>query len=715
MEQENNEKTAIIADVQPVKQEKKTTRKPRQTRKKAETKKTENPTDDKSRAESTEARRRKTKSTDAHAAECVDDSSRTPAIELIESVDDSSKAPAIELTENVDDNSKAPASELTENVDDNSKAPAIEPTEIVDDSSRTPAIEPTESVDDNSKAPASEPTETPVTDTAVPAEGSGQTPDSDTSSPVASRDQTADDVVVQPPLQNGRQQSTSQTAKPLPPCPTLVIHNIVELVNAPSRQLLLTDQQIQQLSAEEAARRFRWIEGTLALVLDYDIVISDTNIWLELLTGHTSSHSDPRFNCRLQFERQLEFISKLTRHRSGRFMMMSETYEEIDRFASQMEPQSHSDSDFSDDDVCRNIAARLAKRLILSQQRENRLRIEGIGAESHHSAFADPAIIRRCVELFAQGRRVLLLTNDASVAIRSMGMCDDLQRTNGIDDETWDNIYAPLRPMVMTMDDLKAIDAYTRQYHFLQMATGKAWMEDVPRQMRKNDVAPLTLWMEGFRPGDRHPERKQTAQQRKQNSQPKQEQKQQPKQEQKQQPKQEQKQQPKQEQKQQPKQEQKPQPKQQQKQQPKQEQKPQPKQEQRQQPKQEQKPQPKQEQKPQPKQEQKPQPKQEQKPQPEQEQQSLQPTDVQLAPQEQENQKLQTEAKPARRSSRKKKTTDSAIQTSAESVHDTAANETIAVTADIQDAATASKPKRQGRGRQTRSRQKQGGEMSSAS
>ena len=667
MEQENNEKTAIIADVQPVKQEKKTTRKPRQTRKKTETKKTENPTDDKPRAESTEARRRKTKSSDAHAAESVDDSSKAPAIELTENVDDTSKTPASELTENVDDNSKAPAIEPTEIVDDSSRTPAIEPTESVDDNSKAPASEPTESVNDNSKAPASEPTKTPARDNAVPAEGSGQTSDSATSSPVASRDQTADGAVVQAPLQNGRQQSTSQTAKPLPPCPTLVIHNIVELVNAPSRQLLLTDQQIQQLSAEEAARRFRWIEGTLALVLDYDIVISDTNIWLELLTGHTSSHSDPRFNCRLQFERQLEFISKLTRHRSGRFMMMSETYEEIDRFASQMEPQSHSDSDFSDDDVCRNIAARLAKRLILSQQRENRLRIEGIGAESHHSAFADPAIIRRCVELFAQGRRVLLLTNDASVAIRSMGMCDDLQRTNGIDDETWDNIYAPLRPMVMTMDDLKAIDAYTRQYHFLQMATGKAWMEDVPRQMRKNDVAPLTLWMEGFRPGDRHPERKQTAQQRKQNSQPKQEQKQQPKQEQKQQPKQEQKQQP------------------------------------------------KQEQKPQPKQEQKSQPKQEQKPQPEQEQQSLQPTDVQPAPQEQENQKLQTEAKPARRSSRKKKTTDSAIQTSAESVHDTAANETIAVTADIQDAATASKPKRQGRGRQTRSRQKQGGETSSAS
>lgn len=330
--------------------------------------------------------------------------------------------------------------------------------------------------------------------------------------------------------------------KPIPPCPTLLIRDIVDLINAPQRQLLLNDQQIQQLPLEEAQKRFRWIEGTLALVLNYDVVISDTNIWIELLTGHTSSHSDPRFNCRLQFERQLEFISKLTRHRSGRFMMMSETYEEIDRFATQMDPVSHREADFSDEAVCRNIAGRLAKRLILSLQRENRLRIEGIGSESHHSSFADPAIIRRCVELFATGRKVLLLTNDASVAIRAMGMCDDLQRTNGIDDEVWDEVYAPIRPMVMTFDDLKVLDAYTRQYHFLQMAAGKQWMEDVPTRMEKRSVNELTLWLEGFRPGDRHSEKKmqQQKQQGSQNNNNQPKQKQQPKQQNQPKPKQEQ-------------------------------------------------------------------------------------------------------------------------------------------------------------------------------
>lgn len=82
-----------------------------------------------------------------------------------------------------------------------------------------------------------------------------------------------------------------QEPKPVPPCPTLLIKDIVDLVNAPQRQLLLNDQQIQLLTAEEAAKRFRWIEGTLALVLNYDVVLSDTNIWIELLTGHTSSHS----------------------------------------------------------------------------------------------------------------------------------------------------------------------------------------------------------------------------------------------------------------------------------------------------------------------------------------------------------------------------------------------------------------------------------------
>lgn len=299
-----------------------------------------------------------------------------------------------------------------------------------------------------------------------------------------------------------------QEVKPIPPMPNVIVKSIVDLVSAPHRQLLLSDQQIQQLTVDEAIKRYRWMEGTLAWILDYDIVISDTNIWLELLVGHTSSHSDPKVNARLLFERQLDFISKLTHYRRGRFMMMSETYEEIDRFATQQAPTNYKDADFTDEALCRNVAARLAKRLILSLQRENRLRIEGIGSESHHAAFADPAIIRRTVELFAQGKKVLLITNDASVGIRSLGMCDDLQRHNGIDDDTWEKVYTPLRPMVMTMDDLKVIDNYTRQFHFLQMAAGKMWMEDVPQQMELHNVMPLTLWLEGFRPGDKYAESK---------------------------------------------------------------------------------------------------------------------------------------------------------------------------------------------------------------
>ena len=250
------------------------------------------------------------------------------------------------------------------------------------------------------------------------------------------------------------------------------------------------------------------------------------------------------------FERQLEFISKLVRYRGGRFMMMSETYEEIDRFATQQAPTNYKDADFADEALCRNVSARLAKRLILSQQRENRLKIEGICAESHHAAFADPAIIRKTVELFSVGKRVLLLTNDASVAIRSMGMCDDLQRINEIDDETWERVYAPLRPMVVTMEDLKVLDFYTRQYHFLQMAAGKQWMEDVPQRMEKRNIQPLTLWLDGFRPGDKQSEM--NKQQQKQQKQPKQEQqkkqKQQNQQKQEQQKVQEQPEQPKQQQ-----------------------------------------------------------------------------------------------------------------------------------------------------------------------
>ncbi len=314
-----------------------------------------------------------------------------------------------------------------------------------------------------------------------------------------------------------KQEQKQQNVKPIPPFVPVRVETLVDLVNAPYRQLCLNDQQIQQLTVEDAQQRFRWFEGTLAWVLDYDIVISDTNIWLELLVGHTSSHSDPKVNARLLFERQLEFISKLVRYRGGKFMMMSETYEEIDRFATQQAPTNYKDADFTDEALCRNVAARLAKRLILSQQRENRLRIEGIGAESHHAAFADPAIIRKTVELFAIGKRVLLITNDASVAIRSMGMCDDLQRHNNIDDDTWEEVYTPLRPMVMTMDDLKVLDNFTRQYHFLQMAAGKQWMEDVPRRMEKHNVEPLMLWMEGFRPGDKHSEQQRQNNAQKQN------------------------------------------------------------------------------------------------------------------------------------------------------------------------------------------------------
>lgn len=320
-------------------------------------------------------------------------------------------------------------------------------------------------------------------------------------------------------MNHDRQQ---QRLKPIPPIPHIRIDTIVDLINAPHRQILLSDQQIQSLSLEDATKRFRWIEGMLAWILNYDIVISDTNIWLELLVGHTSNHSDPKVNARLLFERQLEFISKLVRYRGGRFMMMSETYEEIDRFATQQAPANYKDADFTDEAVCRNTAARLAKRLILSQQRENRLRIEGIGAESHHSAFADPAIIRKTVELFSVGKKVLLLTNDASVAIRSIGMCDDLQRHNNIDDTTWENVYVPLRPMVITMDDLKVLDSYTRQYYFLQMAAGKQWMEDVPRQMEIHNVEHLSLWMEGFRPGDKYAESHNSDQQKQNNNQQKQ-------------------------------------------------------------------------------------------------------------------------------------------------------------------------------------------------
>lgn len=240
-------------------------------------------------------------------------------------------------------------------------------------------------------------------------------------------------------------------------------------------------------------------------------------------------------------------------------MIMGETYEEIDRFASMQDPTNHREADWTDNIVCLNAAARLAKRLILVQQRENRLRIEGIGAESHHAAFADPAIVRKVAELFAQGKKVLLLTNDASVAIRSMGICDDLQRHNNISDSDWDEKYAPLRPMVFTFDDLKLLDYYTRQYHYIQMAAGEPWMCDASRSMPRSAVEPLTLWQDAFRPGDKHrgenlfseQEKQQVLQQQKQKQEQQQKQKQEQQQKQKQEQQQKQKQQAQQKQKQQ--------------------------------------------------------------------------------------------------------------------------------------------------------------------
>lgn len=297
------------------------------------------------------------------------------------------------------------------------------------------------------------------------------------------------------------------------PLPNITIHNIIELQQAPMRAIILSDAQIQLLSMDEILKRHKFLQETLANVLDYDVVVSDTNVWLELLfgkapSGQATANNDANAKTaaqpqRLLYERQLEFISKMCSYRGGRFMMMSETYEEIDRFACLLDPQNYKDADFSDNNVCLNAAARLAKRLILQQQRENRLRIDGIGAESHHASFADPAIIRRVTELFAEGKKVLLLTNDASVAIRTMGVCDDLQRYNNISDEDWNKHYVPLRPMVFMFEDLRLLENYTRQYHFIQMASGQPWMCDIEPAIHREEVAPLTMCDDAFVPGDK--------------------------------------------------------------------------------------------------------------------------------------------------------------------------------------------------------------------
>lgn len=324
--------------------------------------------------------------------------------------------------------------------------------------------------------------------------------------PVVAEPQPQPQPEVKPePKQQPKPQPRPEVQKPLP-LPNITIHNIIELQQAPMRAIVVNDQQMQMLTMEEIEKRHRFLQETLTNVLDYDVVISDTNMWLELLLGKPQPNQPAMplgANAKLQYERQLEFISKLCTYRGGRFMMMAETYEEIDRFACLMEPQNHKEADFSDNIVYLNAAARMAKRLILQQQRENRLHIEGIGSESHHASFADPAIIRRVAELFAAGKKVLLLTNDASVAIRAMGICDDLQRHNNISDEDWKKQYAPLRPMVFTFDDLRLLENYTRQYHFIQIASGQPWMCDVEPAMHRAEVAPLTLCEESFAAGDK--------------------------------------------------------------------------------------------------------------------------------------------------------------------------------------------------------------------
>ena len=327
--------------------------------------------------------------------------------------------------------------------------------------------------------------------------------------PVATEEKTEAQPKQEQPKQESKQEQSKQQEQPrqpkpqeIPALPRMTIHNIVDLTQAPQRSIVLNDQQIQQLTMEEVEKRRLFLQEALCNVLDYDVVISDTNIWLELLLSNYQGNGSA--NARLAFERQLDFISKMMKRRGGKFVIMGETYEEIDRFATIQDPVNHKEADFSDPVVCLNTAARLAKRLILSQQRENRLRIEGISSESHHAAFADPAIVRRVVELFASGKKVLLITNDASVAIRSIALCDDLQRINNVSDEEWDNTYALVRPMAFTFEDLRLLDNYTKQYHYIHVAAGLGWMSDVKPMEKRPAAEPLELSEQAFRPGDRH-------------------------------------------------------------------------------------------------------------------------------------------------------------------------------------------------------------------
>lgn len=390
---------------------------------------------------------------------------------------------------------------------------------------KTVAKKTTKAKKEPAETPATEPEAVTTPEIRATAENTLSAPVQTVTEEATKEEETPAEKPVETPkaAENLKEEKPAETAKPRtiapsrikPLCANLNIKDFRDLVNNAGRIPMLGDQQIQQLSYDEAIERIEVLEGIIRNVLDYDIVLSDTNIWLELLVGKSSSYSDPRVNARLQFERQLETISKMAKRIGGKFMIMSETYEEVDRFSATMDPINYKDADWNDEGLCRNVAARLAKRLMLIQQKENRLRIEGIGSETHHSSFADPVIIRRTVELFAEGYKVLLLTNDTSVGIRSLGMCDDLQRVNKIDDKTWREVYEPQRPMVLTFEDLKLLDTFTRQYHFLLLTTNRPWMQDVTEREKVQLEKPLEPWLEGFRTGDRYERRNDRDQQRK--------------------------------------------------------------------------------------------------------------------------------------------------------------------------------------------------------
>ena len=117
---------------------------------------------------------------------------------------------------------------------------------------------------------------------------------------------------VEPQVKQKPEVEVQIIPEPLP-LPNIAIHNIIELQQAPMRAIILSDAQIQLLSMDEIIKRHKFLQETLANVLDYDVVISDTNVWLELLfgkapSGQTAAGGDAKPAAqpqRLLYERQL--------------------------------------------------------------------------------------------------------------------------------------------------------------------------------------------------------------------------------------------------------------------------------------------------------------------------------------------------------------------------------------------------------------------------